>query len=94
MIGDLARRSHDFRRGKVAKILVARFGYRIQSVIKFVLLNVHTLLARLLKLLKHMLRLVDPAWLSLQSYPAFTGSHLHAKVIFKAFQEFKVISVE
>ncbi len=94
MIGDLARRGHDFRRRKVAKILVARFGYRVQSVIKFVLLNVHAFLARLIKLLKHMLRFVDPAWFSLQSYPAFTGSHLHAKSIFEAFQEFKVVGVK
>src|SRR5207249_10273663 len=90
----LARRSDDFRQGKVVKTFVARFGHRIQSVIKFVLLDVHTFLTRLIKLLEHMLRFVDPAWFSFQSYPAFAGSHLNAKDVFKALQEFKVVSVE
>src|SRR5439155_14676721 len=84
----LARRSYDLRRGDVAKILVRRLGRRLQSVVKLVLLNIHTFLARLLKLVKHMLRFIDSAWFSLKSYPTFSSGHLHAKRVFQGFQEF------
>src|SRR5207244_5732964 len=54
----------------------------------------HTFLARLLKLLKHLLSFIDSAWFSLQSYPTFASGHLHAKRVFQGFQELKVISIE
>ena len=71
-----------------------RFGYRVQSVIEFVFLNVHTFLARFLKLLKDMLRFVDPAWFPLQFHPTFAGGHLHAKRIFQRFQELEIVCVK
>jgi hypothetical protein len=43
-----------------------------------VFLNVNALLPRLLKLLKHLLGLVDPARVAFQFHPAFAGRHFDA----------------
>ena len=59
MIGDLRGEVTIFDRRQIAEILFARFVHGIQSVIKFVFLNVHAFLTRLLELIEDMLRLVD-----------------------------------
>jgi hypothetical protein len=74
----LAGRGYDLGRNNVAQTFIAFFGHGFERVIEFVFLNVNALLPGLLKLLKYLLGLVDPARVTFQFHPAFAGRHFDA----------------
>src|SRR4029434_2100194 len=75
-------------------MLIARFRHGLKRIIEFVLLNVHALLARFLKLLEHVLRLIDAVRGAFQFHPAFAGGHFHTERVLKVLQKLDVVGVE